>query len=110
MENCVLSLSMAFDESSQDLYKDLSILLDKYPSVDFIAYHEGLLKERRKAFMLKGGYSAKLTPFAVLFDLDRNPIKAFYSEVGECTVKNIKQYIDQFISEQNQINNESTSN
>lgn len=97
-ENVQFSLSIAFDENSQNFYKEMVDLIKDYTNVDMVAYHEGLLKERRKAFMLKGGYSARKTPFAVVFNLDRVPLKAFYTETDECTVENIKNYLDSLIN------------
>ena len=97
-ENTQFFLSIAFDDNSQNFYKEMSNIIQDYPNVDIVAYHEGLLKERRKAFMLKGGYSARETPFAVVFNIDRVPMKAFYTEAKECTVENIKNYIDSLIN------------
>ena len=51
-------------------------------------------KERKDAFALKGSWGAKLTPFAILIDDSGKAVKAFYSEVKECTAENIKRYMN----------------
>lgn len=42
----------------------------------------GSMKERKKAFGLKGSFGAREDPFAIIFDKDK-PIKAFYSEAED---------------------------
>ena len=111
VNECLLSLTVAIDDNSQNFLHELTeVIKTEYPEVELNSFHEGLFKERKKAFTLKGGYSARKTPFAVLFDVDRNPLKAFYTEVAECTVENIKFHLDLFINQVKQKENESTSN
>ena len=106
-----LILSVTYTEALENWKDAISNLLSsKYPNVEVNFFHEGKLKERRKAFMLKGGYSAKKSPFAVIFDVDKNPLKAFYSEVNECTLDNIVSILDSIVSNKNNVKNESTSN
>lgn len=102
-------LSIAYNDTCVQILEDLINLLKTYPNVNLTSYNESTLKGRRKAFMLKGGYSAKLSPFVVIYDIDKNPLKAFYSEVEECTVENIKFYLDMFIIQQKQNTYESTN-
>ena len=59
------------------------------PNVQFIAYDESYTDDRKRANRLKGGFSARKSPFAVLKTDEDKFLKAFYSEVDECTVKNI---------------------
>lgn len=105
-----LLLSIAYDEKAEN-WKDQinSLLTTTFPEVAVQFFHEGKLKERRKAFMLKGGYSARKSPFAVIFDIDKNPLKAFYSEVEECTLENISWYLDFFLTQLKQNENESSN-
>ena len=111
VNQCLLSITVAIDDNSQKFLHELTeVIKTEYPEVELNSFHEGLLKERKKAFALKGGYSARKTPFAVLFDTDRNPLRAFYTEVTECTVENIKFYLDWYINQIKQDENESTSN
>lgn len=109
--NIKLILSVTYTEALEN-WKDAvsNLLSSKYPDVEINFFHEGKLKERRKAFMLKGGYSAKKSPFAVIFDVDKNPLKAFYSEVEECTIDNIEWYLDFYITQINRMENENSSN
>lgn len=104
------SLHVAYDTNSEEFHRELSNLMNtEYPQIKFEAFHENKLRQRTKAFRVKGGYSARKTPFAVLLNAENNPIKAFYSEVEECTVDVISLYIDSFITLK-QMSNESTSN
>lgn len=97
---------MAYDEKSESLYKTLKELLNqKYPDITFEGYSENSLKERKKAFGLKGGYAARLIPFTAVSTIVENdeekeekPMKAFYSEVSECTIDNILKFIDSIVT------------
>lgn len=57
--------------------------------VKFYAYDESYTDDKKRANRLKGGFSARESPFAVLKTDEDKFLKAFYSEVDECTVKNI---------------------
>ena len=85
----MITLSIAYNDNCEQFTKDMKDALTKYPLVKLVTFHENLLKERKKAFKLKGGFSARQAPFAVLHDEDKTPIKAFYSEAGTCTVDKI---------------------
>lgn len=82
-------LKVAYDDNSQHLVDELKKVLSKYPLIELQTYHEGLFKERKNAFKLKGGFSARHTPFAVLIDNDAAPVMAFYSEANTCTIEEI---------------------
>ena len=89
-------LKVVYDDNSQILIDKLKSILSNYPLIELESYHEGLFKERKKAFGLKGSFSARLSPFAVLYNSENNPIKAFYSEVNECTLDNIIDNINKY--------------
>lgn len=101
-----LTVKMAYDEKSESLYKTLKDLLNqKYPDIIFEGYAEDSLKERKKAFGLKGCYAARLVPFTAVSTIVENdeekeekPMKAFYSEVSECTIDNILKFIDSIVT------------
>ncbi len=57
--------------------------------VKFYAYDASYTNDKVRANRLKGGFSARQSPFAVLKTDNDKFLKAFYSEVDECTVKNI---------------------
>lgn len=79
-------LKVAYNDNSKGLVESL------HPTE---SYNEDLFKERKDAFALKGAWGARKTPFAILYTDDGIPVKGFYSEVGECTVDNIKNYLNE---------------
>lgn len=104
-------LRVVYDDNSEKFFMELQELIkSRYTLVEVIGLHENILKERKKAFKLKGGFSARKNPFAVFFDPEDTPVKAFYSEANECTVDNIKTILDAFIPYKKLNNNESTGN
>lgn len=107
----MITLKIAYDDSSEELIKKLrEIIPDKYVLVKMETYHEGLFKERKKAFKLKGGFSARKSPFAVLIDENNKIVKAFYSESNECSYENIIKALDEYIIyKENLLANESES-
>lgn len=104
--NEVLNVRMAYDEASESLYRTLKERMEnEYPDVIFEGYAEDSLKERKKAFGLKGCYAARLVPFVAVSTTveteegkEDKPMKAFYSEVSECTVDNILKFVDSIVS------------
>lgn len=50
-------------------------------------------KGKKESWKVKGGFGAKLTPFAVVYDKDE-PIRAFYSETGEDIVELLIKYLN----------------
>ena len=101
-----LTIKMAYDAKSEGLYITLKdIINQKYPDIVFEGYAEDSLKERKKAFGLKGCYAARLVPFAAVSttvendeEKEEKPMKAFYSEVSECTIDNILKFIDSIVT------------
>ena len=106
-----LTLTTVYDDTSEKFFANLVELVKrKYLFVELIGLHENILKERKKAFKVKGGYSARKSPFAVLYNMDKNPVKAFYTEANECTVDNIEKTLDSYIICTNSNDNENSSN
>ena len=64
-----------------------------FPTIEVVSYNEEHYKERKDAFQLKASCGARLTPFCAIYNDDKELIKAFYSEVGECTIHNIIEYL-----------------
>lgn len=60
---------------------------------EFKTFDEEHYKEKKEAFKIKGGFGARLTPFCVIYK-DKEPLKAFYSEAGECTLSRIVEYLE----------------
>lgn len=57
-------------------------------------YDEEYHKQKKDAYQLKASCGARLLPFCAIYNDDKEIVKAFYSEVGECTIPNILEYID----------------
>ena len=89
-------LEISYNDDSQKLVKQLQEELTKFKDVELKSYHEELFKERKKSFKLKGAYGTRLCPFALL-SIDGSPIKAFYSDTKQCTVKNIINSLGEFL-------------
>lgn len=92
----MMLLEISYNDDSQELVKQLEKELTKFVDVKFKSYHEELFKERKKSFKLKGAYGTRLCPFALL-TIDSKPVKAFYSELNQCTVENIINSLYEFI-------------
>lgn len=106
-----IHLTAVYDENSENFYSELKEVIEhKYPLVELIGFHENKLRERSKAFKTKGGWSARQNPFAIAFDNENQPIKAFYSEANQCTVDAITKCLDSFILYKNKNENASTNN
>lgn len=106
-----ITLIAIYDENSENYFDGLKDLIKrKYPLVELIGFHENTLKGRKKAFQTKGSFGARQTPFAVIMDLNKTPIKAFYSEANECTIDKIEHTLDSFIVYSKTYDNGSTSN
>lgn len=94
----MITLKVAYDDNSEGFVKELdTILSSRFPLIKLESYHEDLFKERKKAFKLKGGYSARKSPFAVVLDDDNKAIAAFYTESDTCTIDNITKTLSKFI-------------
>ena len=106
-----ITLTVVYDENSEKFYADVvELVTRKYPLVKLVGIHENTLKGKKKAFQIKGSFGARLTPFAVIEDLERTPFKAFYSEASECTIDKIEYVLDSFIVYSKTYDNGSTSN
>lgn len=66
-------------------------------------YDENNYHEKKKAYKIKGGYSARKTPFMLLTEDDKSYVKAFYSEDNGCSVDNLLKFLKS-------LNHESTNN
>ncbi len=76
-----------------------------YPDLNIVTYDETHYKEKKKAYKIKGGYSARMTPFMLLLDNNKY-MKAFYSEDNGCTIDKLTEFINHL----NFNDNESKSN
>ena len=88
-----MTLELAYNNDILDFKKQLENLATIY-SVTIKAYNESHYLEKKKAYRLKGGYSARLTPFALF--KDNNHEIPFYSESNECTLDNISEILNRY--------------
>ena len=65
--------------------------LEGYPvSLEF--YDEDMFSDKRKARQIKSSFGARLVPFVAVYE-NKKGIKGFYSEVNECNINNIVNYV-----------------
>ena len=92
-------IKLAYESGCGDLLKDQLSKSLKTKESDFynfkvIAYDEGHYKSKKDALQLKASCGARLLPFCAIYNDDKEIIKAFYSEVGDCTLNNILDFIN----------------
>lgn len=87
-------IKLAYCEGKGDsIYRQLFNYTNN-TDIELISYDEDYYKEKKDSFKLKGSCGARLTPFCAIYNDKKDLIKAFYSETGECTFNNIKDFID----------------
>lgn len=69
-----------------------------FPLLNITYYNENIYKEKQKSYKLKGGFGARQVPFAVLYDNEKKPVKAFYNEDNSCTFDNIIKCLTNFVA------------
>lgn len=62
-------------------------------NIEVITYNENHYAEKRKAYKIKGGYSARMTPFMLVLGENRSFKKAFYSEDNGCTIEKLSEWL-----------------
>jgi hypothetical protein len=91
-------LKLAYSENSTKLVQDLKDYLVNYPLLKFEMYDEQTMSGRKKAFGLKSEWGAKLAPFAILIDDEKDkPVLGFYSENNGCTFEKIINALTNYI-------------
>ena len=94
----MMIFKIAYNDDSEFLVKKLQeVIPSKYTFIKLESYQEEVFKERKKAFKLKGSYSARKSPFAVLIDNDNVVVHAFYTESGDCTFENIINTLNEYV-------------
>lgn len=91
-------LKIAYNNTSVSLVQNLKSIIEEFPMISLETYQEEIFKERKKAFKLKGAFSARQTPFAALYDNKKVPVIVFYSESNDCTFENIISKLKEFIA------------
>ena len=88
-----MTLELAYNNDILDFKKQLEDLATIY-SVTIRTYNESHYLEKKKAYRLKGSYSARLVPFVI--SKDNNHEIPFYSESNECTLDNISEILNRY--------------
>lgn len=91
------TLEITFNNDCEDFKSKIVDLVANYPNLVFHAYNEWHYKEKQKAYKLKGGYSARMTPFALF--RDNTHTIHFYSESDDCTIDNIKEILNHYCND-----------
>ena len=91
------TLEITFNNDCEDFKSKIVDLVANYPNLVFHAYNEWHYKEKQKAYKLKGGYSARMTPFALFRD-NTHPIP-FYSASVDYTIDNIKEILNHYCND-----------
>lgn len=73
--------------------KLLAILWRDFPDITIETFNEDSYKDKKKAIMTKVSCGARLTPFVAIYNESKDLVKAFYTEVEECTIDNIINYL-----------------
>lgn len=82
-------LKCAYNNSSKEIFEKLNSLFE---NSEF--YNEDVFKERKNAFKIKNEWGAFHSPFVILLDDNKKPLKAFYSEDNSCNLENILNFLN----------------
>lgn len=85
-----LTLYVCYNDKCKEFPKQIQ---DEYPELNVITYNENHYAEKKKAYKIKGGYSARMTPFILALGKDNSFKKAFYSEDHGCTLEKVKEWL-----------------
>lgn len=77
--------------NNDEVLKKLGGTLKVSPFFHFV--DDRTRKGKKDSWKIKGGFSAKLTPFAVVYEGEK-PLKAFYSETGENVIDSLIDYLN----------------
>lgn len=80
-------LYICYNNSCSEFPKEI---IDNFPDLNIITYNENYYAEKKKAYKVKGGYSARMSPFMLLLNDDKSFVRAFYSENEGCNLESLK--------------------
>lgn len=87
-------LTVCYNSSCENFPKEVeTFCAENFPYTIVISYSEDLFNEKKKAYKVKGGYSARMTPFMLLTTDEKAYVKAFYSEDNGCTINALKTFL-----------------
>lgn len=94
-----MELKLAVNNDSVNLVNKLrQYVEEKCPLINIEYFNEDIYKEKQKSYKLKGGFGTRQVPFAVLYDNEKKPVKAFYNEDNSCTFDNIIKCLTNFVA------------
>lgn len=90
-------VNVCYNRASMDLMHSVcEFCHDEHPEIEVKCYDEDHFKEKKQAYRIKGGYSARKTPFMLLTTKDGAYLKAFYSEDNKCTLDSLETFLNNY--------------
>lgn len=90
-----MTVKIVYNEDCQPLQNRITAhLWQNFPKIQVETYDESHYKDKKKAIMIKASCGTRLVPFVAIYDDNKELIKAFYSETGDCTFDNIINYLN----------------
>lgn len=90
-----MTVKIVYNEDCQPLQNRITAhLWQNFPKIQVETYDESHYKDKKKAIMIKASCGTRLAPFVAIYDDNKELIKAFYSETGDCTFDNIINYLN----------------
>lgn len=93
-----MKLTVCVNKYCSDFEKSILGIKNIFKDLNIEVFNESFYNEKKKAFKVKGGYSARMIPFALLTN-DKKYVKAFYSEDQGCTIDAIINFLKQYFNE-----------
>lgn len=89
-----MTVKVVYNDENNDFSNLLVAKLWKdFANIKVETFNEDSFKDKKKAIMIKASCGTRLVPFVAIYDKDKNLVKAFYSDVKECTMDNIIKYL-----------------
>lgn len=89
-----MTIKIIYNEDCQPFQNKITAFLwETYPKIQVETYDESHYKDKKKAITIKASCGARLLPFVAVYDSNKELVKAFYSETGDCTFDNIVKYL-----------------
>lgn len=79
------------DSTQKDIFEQLKNL---HKDITCVGYDYSHFKEKKDAFKVMNFCGTKLVPFCAIYNDKKEVVKAFYSEVSECTFNDINNYLN----------------
>lgn len=80
---------------NSDVHNDFYYgLIDKLRDCTVETYDVKYSDDAKKGLKVKSNFGARMNPFVGIYSNDGDILKGFYSEIAECTITNIINYLD----------------